>query len=741
MHKLTVAQLFGSVPVQVGQYRLRVVRGSARVQLRFSVVAASLSRLSAGDNHTCRVSAAGAVSCWGNNDDGELGDGTTINRRLPVVASGITAAAVSAASRHTCALLAAGVSSTAGSVTCWGWNGVGQLGNGTKTSSPTPVPVAGITDATAVSAGGAFFTSYTCALLGNRSVSCWGGNHDGELGNGSKADSSIPVRVKGISTAVQISAGLRHSCALLTSGAVRCWGWGVFDQLGNGTKHSSSAPVRVKGISAAIQVSAGGSHSCALLSSGAIKCWGSNDRGQLGIGKIKPFQSGAPLAVKIPAPAIAVSAGWDNTCALLATGTTYCWGSNDSGQLGVGKTYLRLAQSTRPLRVKGLAKASALSVGSEDACAFLRTAAIKCWGSNYSGQLGNGMAGLESTPVVAKGITSATAVDSTNTFSCAVLKDGKVSCWGQNTGGQLGVSSKVEVRSTPALVPGVKDAIAVTGGLDHACALISGGTVSCWGVNGSGQLGNGTKVSSIAPVKVSGIATAVQIGAGEDFTCAIVSGGKVKCWGTNYASQLGDGSGTRQTRPVSVIGITGAVALSVVGNSSCVVLTDGAVECWGGYDPTDPMANTGNPLPTDVGMANALEASIGSECALISGGTITCWGDPNNPDSGIHQISGVANAVRLDSACALASGGSVYCWGRDESGQLGNGTVSYVASPNSAVSVSGIADATAIGASYYNACAVLAGGTVKCWGSDDWGQLGNGEKGFSSVPVSVVGLP
>jgi len=107
----------------------------------------------------------------------------------------------------------------------------------------------------------------------------------------------------------------------------------------------------------------------------------------------------------------------------------------------------------------------------------------------------------------------------------------------------------------------------------------------------------------------------------------------------------------------------------------------------------------------------------------------------------MHQISGVANAVRLDSACALASGGSVQCWGRDESGQLGNGTVSYLGSPNSAVSVSGIADATAIGASYYNACAVRAGGTVECWGSDDWGQLGNGEKGFSSVPVSVIGLP
>ncbi|MGD0167928.1 MAG: RCC1 repeat-containing protein [Gaiellaceae bacterium] len=713
---------------------------SAQVVSLRSVHAPPASRLSAGDNHTCYVSSGGKVSCWGNNADGELGDGTRISRALPVTVTGIGhATAVSAGSRHTCALL------SNKTVFCWGWNGLGQLGTGTQTSSSTPIRVKGISTAMAVSAGGAGFTAYSCALLKNRTVSCWGGNYDGELGNGLKLRSATPVRVKGISNAVQISGGLSHVCARLATGAIKCWGYNSSGQLGNGATRNGRVPVLVKGISTAVQVSAGGTHTCALLSSGKVRCWGDNDNGQLGIGKLKPFHSDVPLAVKLPAVAVFIAAGGSNTCALLRTGVGYCWGSNDSGELGVGKTFWSLTQSYRPLLVKRLTKASALSLGDEDACAVLRSGAVKCWGAGDSGQLGNGMTGLSATPVVAKGVKNAVAVDAEGAFTCAVLNDGTVSCWGRNLGGQLGISPKVEVRLTPAPVPGVTDAIAVTGGVDHACALISDGTISCWGANKSGELGNGTKVSSIKPVKVSGISNAVQIGAGGDFSCALLASHVVKCWGTNYASQLGTGNTTGHTRPVLVSGINDAVALDVGDNTSCAVLSDGTVECWGGYDPTDPNSITGTPRPTSVGVTNAVEASVASECALISGGTVTCWGeDPLNPDAGdhsIHQITGLANGLHLSASCTLVSGGGVDCWGSSYEGQLGNGNVSFAGSLDTAVAVSGITNATAIGSSGGNACAVLSDGTVNCWGSNYWGQLGNGQQGFSSVPVSVVGLP
>jgi alpha-tubulin suppressor-like RCC1 family protein len=740
---MNVRQLFGAVPVQVGRYRVRVVSGSAGAQIKFSVVTTPISRLSAGADHTCHVSAGGTVSCWGDNAYGELGDGTTINRETPVTVPGIAgASAVSAGSHHTCALLAGSPGSTAGTVSCWGWNSTGQLGNATKTDSSTPVPVTGLSDATAVSTGGTFVMAFSCALREDRTVSCWGSNHDGELGNGSTVDSPVPVRVEGLSNVLQISAGLRHACALLTSAAVECWGFGTDGQLGNGEAHDSSVPVRVKGISTAIQVSAGGTHSCALLGSGAIKCWGDNGMYQLGIGKRTPLRSAAPVVVKMPGPAVAVSAGWGSSCALRTTGVTYCWGSNGFGELGAGAAIWESIGSGRPLLVKQLSKVSALSVGGEDACASTVSGAIKCWGANTLGQLGNGTSGRASTPVVANGITNATAVSSEYLSTCAVLTNGRISCWGLNSSGQLGVSSKVKSRPIPALVPGVANAVGVADGGDHACALISGGTVLCWGGNKSGELGNGTKVGGITPVKVKGISNALQIGASQGFSCALLANHAVKCWGTNYASQLGNGTTTSSTTPTGVSGISDAVELDVGGNTSCVVNSDGTVECWGGYDPTDPMSDTGTALPTPVqGVTNAVKASITSHCALISDGTVTCWGEDSfHSDGSIRKITGLANGIDLSASCALISGGGVDCWGSSEYGQLGNGTVSVLGSSDSAVPVSGISNATAVGASGFDACAVLADGRLECWGSNDWGQLGNGEQGFSAVPVSVIGL-
>ena len=320
------------------------------------------SALSVGSAHACYAE-GGKVLCWGTNTDGEVGDGGTTGSALPVAVSGIdSAVSVSAGSRHTCALL------TDGSISCWGANNVGQLGDGTQTSSSTPVSVSGITTAAQVSAGGASFTSHTCALLRNGTIYCWGGDGDGQLGNGGHFRSPTAVRVKGISTAVQVSAGLRHSCALLAGGTVRCWGMGSMGQLGNGVSHGSSVPVRVREIRSAIQVSAGSSQSCALITGGRVKCWGGNGFGELGIASRKPMKSATPLTVKLPGPALSVSAGYANACARLKKGGVYCWGSNDSSELGVGNTFWRLTESYRPLRVKGLAKTLALSVGDEDVC-------------------------------------------------------------------------------------------------------------------------------------------------------------------------------------------------------------------------------------------------------------------------------------------------------------------------------------------------------------------------------------
>ena len=186
---------------------------------------------------------------------------------------------ISAGTYHACARL------VSGTVECWGRNDHGELGNGTKTSSPTAVAVSGITNAIGVSAiGEPDADDHTCALLAGGTIECWGYNDDGELGNGTTTDSTTPVQVSSITNATQVSAGGFQTCALLSGGTVECWGYNYYGELGNGTKTDSSAPVQVSGITNAIQVSAGGFHTCAVLSDHTVECWGSNAVGELGDG-------------------------------------------------------------------------------------------------------------------------------------------------------------------------------------------------------------------------------------------------------------------------------------------------------------------------------------------------------------------------------------------------------------------------------------------------------------------------
>jgi alpha-tubulin suppressor-like RCC1 family protein len=377
---------------------------------------------------------------------------------------------VSAGSRHTCALI------STGAVKCWGDNYYGELGNNTTIDSSTPVIVSGIdgttAKATAVSAGGYSTDSgggyYSCALLSSGAVKCWGNNANGQLGDGTTTDSSIPVAVSGIDgvtvKATAISTGSYHSCALLSSGAVKCWGANSGGQLGNNTTTSSSTPVAVSGIDGvtakATAISAGGYHSCALLSSGAVKCWGYNDDGELG--NNTTIDSSTPVAVSgidgATVKATAISAGEYHSCVVLDTGAVKCWGNNDGGELGNNTT----TNSSTPVAVSGIdgatAKATAISAGGYDSCAVLDTGAVKCWGDNYSGQLGDGATTGSSIPVAVSGIdgvtATATAIDVGEDDSCTVLDTGAVKCWGANYSGQLGDGS-TDDSSTPVSVTGL----------------------------------------------------------------------------------------------------------------------------------------------------------------------------------------------------------------------------------------------------------------------------------------------
>ena len=226
---------------------------------------------------------------------------------------------------------------TGGAAKCWGYNGFGQLGDGTMTDSLTPVQVLGLTSGVASATIG---SQHACALTTSGGVQCWGKNYAGQLGNGQYDQATIyqvPTQVTGLTSGVvAITAGMEFNCALLATGAVQCWGRGDSGELGNGTTTSSNVPVQVTGLtSGVVAISAGDSYVCALMDSGALKCWGRNISGQLGDGTTT--DSNVPVdVIGLDAPAKAVAAGGGQTCVLIEVNDVRCVGANYYGGLGNG---------------------------------------------------------------------------------------------------------------------------------------------------------------------------------------------------------------------------------------------------------------------------------------------------------------------------------------------------------------------------------------------------------------------
>ncbi len=336
----------------------------------------------AGFAHSCALVTGGTAYCWGSNASGQLGNDTTGISPFPLtVSGGLTFASLTAGYSHTCGL------TSAGAAYCWGDNATGALGNTTaNTTSGTPVTVAGGLTFKMISAGYA----HTCGVAADSSAYCWGANESGELGNGTVGqDSSTPVLVSGGLKFASVSAGGVYTCGVTTAGAGYCWGANAYGVLGDGTTTDSPTPVAVAGGLQLASITAGVYHTCALTVNGAAYCWGEAGNGQLGSG-LTSLSSSTPLAVAGGHTFASIAVGELSSCATTSPGVGYCWGSGSFGALGTGST----TQADTPQAVSGSLVLASVSAGiSFHACALDSTGGVYCWGYDNSGELGTGSAG------------------------------------------------------------------------------------------------------------------------------------------------------------------------------------------------------------------------------------------------------------------------------------------------------------------------------------------------------------
>lgn len=653
---------------------------------------------------------------------------------------------VAAGGHHTCA-----IAEIDGGVYCWGQNHYGQLGQdpGVLTESTVAVPM-GLLGVKALAAG----DLYTCAILADNTVACWGANMYAQLGNGGLVSTHIPTPISdsidGPISAKSITAGSGHACALTDLGSVYCWGYN--NQAQTGVGHLTLAPIStphfVNHLGKNVRsVKAGHYHTCALGAERYVRCWGNNKFGQLGNNDANPI-FGIPTNVWALQNVALIDVGAAHSCAVLLSGEVLCWGFNNDGDQTVNvdlpSTFTRIPREVLDLP----GGAVAISAGAMRTCAVLAQGTLKCWGHNNRGQLGdgtvtalgNGLYAARPNPVTID--TQFFAVRQVSTgwgHTCVLTELGGIVCWGSTTGcnyidntsavdqcgydernlysGKLGDGRLNYQPNIPADNVLVNLPQTIISGAFQTCAIAATPTnpraLKCWGRGEFGQLGVGSKAAFHSPQDVffSGDPNAHVLDAalGEHHACAIIPGGIVKCWGYNLYKQVGDGTQTEAVlAPRTAQIIHPASAIAARGLHTCAIVQAslmGQVMCWG--------------------------HNQSGEIGVIGYG-------PQEPTL-IPNFAGVTKiAAGYFHNCAIANAGNIYCWGRNGAGELGNGTFSNTHMPTM---VPGLADARAIGAGDQHTCAVVgATGSVWCWGRNSSGQLGDGTANDSPVPVRVLGL-
>jgi alpha-tubulin suppressor-like RCC1 family protein len=699
---------------------------------RFTTTDDGWIQVSSGENHTIALKYNGTLWAWGDNQYGQLGDGTGINKNTPTqIGADNTWASIAAGYNHSIAL------KSDGSLWAWGYNTSGQLGLGNTTSPITTVTRVGTDINWSMIAAG---ENHTMALKLDGSIWTWGNNSNGQLGNGITGPSgnkNIPTQIIVTDTNwSKIAAGKNYSLALRTDNTLWAWGDNTYCQLGDNTKTKRIVPTQIGFDANWTSIVAGYNHSIALKSDGTLWTWGYNGYGQLGDGttvsKTVPTRIGADINWS------RIASGESFTVALKSNGTLWSWGNNAVGQLGTGNTITQ----TTPTQIGLEIIWSRIAAGKNNTVALRKDGTMWICGLNHLGQLGNQTVGNKNIPTKIGTDTNWSKIIAGGTHSVALKSDGTLWAWGNNTYGQLGDGTTVN-RPIPKQIGGDTDWSRISAGENHTLASKTSGTLWAWGNNTYGQLGDGTNTDKNTPVQVTGISNCLTFSCGTNYNIATMADDSIWGWGDNSYAQLGLNVVTFGTRniPNQLPTSSRWYQISCGAQHVLAIVWNGTIWGWGnGQEGRFPLAiqiGVLQPTATTYPGTDWLALACGDihSIALRSNGTI--WtsgrnyygqlGTGNNSDNAQPtQITGTdwsKIASGWNHVIAIKTNGTLWTWGYNISGQLGDSTN---INRNIYTQIGSDNNWSAIAGGSLHTTALKSDGTLWSWGSNSFGQLGDG---------------
>ena len=578
--------------------------------------------LALGEAFACGIRIAGDVVCWGENDSGQLGKGTTAPGTTPQIVGGITGALdLAAGAKHACAV-------TAAAAWCWGANESGQLGDGTRLQRENPVQVTGLGGIASITAG----YSHTCALSGGRPF-CWGNDDLAQLGHDTTYHRSVPVRAGAVAGGEPVyqavTARDQHTCASGGTGKAYCWGTLVSATTSHGVERHFS-PIEQAGGRQFARLFDGTVFQCGLDAGEELWCWAFD---------FAPTRF--PIGQQIGDAAISYS----HVCALDPGATAHCWMPGQSATVPV---------DAPPL--------TAIAGSGNTICGLDATGALWCWNAwNVID------ARIPAMPEATGKVFSS-------------IWDGEVVCV-LTSSGDAGCMSSDYFDADYEDGPVGFGFVSISAGLDHACGLAASGIASCWGKNGLGQLGDNSYVDRPTPAPVAGGHMFTSVAAASYHTCGLTIDGEAFCWGSGRGGQMGDGNQVDSPLPVPVDGVPTIEQLDAGGGwFSCGLDAAGAAHCWPVSHQLEVRTVTG-PAPFE-----GISAGQGHACAIAVSGAAMCWGRNGagvfgNGQSGYDEVwvpQGVSGNVAFRTiaaggrTCGISTAGNAYCWGDNSWGSLGS---------------------------------------------------------------------